>query len=159
MNMLYDSNALRFSPDAAQYVADSAKHFMRHAFHPLAATEHTAEVDFILSLNQQRTLKHLVYTGEFGARQILIIEQLAKCFAQRGVSLLDLIRSIDQGLKEALDTFEAVGSYCFSSSLLHCIYHYIERTLLSRNTISGSFQTRRAPSLSFDNPAHQRRRI
>lgn len=158
MNMLCESNinTQQFSPQAAQCVAESANNFMQYSFDPLAKNEHTAGADIVLSMNQQQTLNQLVDTGEFGARQILLIDQITKHYAQRGIPLFDLNQSINRGITDALDKFEEVSDYCFSSYLAHCLYYYIERTLLNRNTTAGSFQTRRAPALSFDNPAHQR---
>jgi DNA-directed RNA polymerase sigma subunit (sigma70/sigma32) len=151
--------AQQLAPQTVQYGAESTKNFIRDPSYLLAERARSAETEFVLSQNQQRTLHKLVEMGEFGTHQILIVDQITKHYNRRGIPLIELIRSINQGITDALDKFELVNGYCFSSYLVHCIYHYIERTLLSKNSLSGSFQTRRAPVLSFDNPAHQRWRI
>jgi hypothetical protein len=156
MDMFCESNK---NLQVVRYGAESANNLMRYPDHLITESKHTVRTDFVLNMNQQQILNHLIDLGEFGAQQIFIIEQIAKHYTQRGVPVIDLIQSIDRGMTDALDKFENISGYCFSSYLMHSIYHYIERTLLSMNTLTGSFQTRRAPALSFDNPAHQRWRI
>ena len=158
MNIFCEStkNTQPSPPQTARYGAESAKNFMRYHSYLFTEIAPPDGTEFVLSTSQQLTLNHLVEIGEFGVRQILIINQIAKHFTQRGVPVIELIRLIHQGITDALDKFEKVNDYCFSSYLVHCIYHYIERALLTRNSLTGSFQTRRAPALSFDNPAHQR---
>lgn len=160
MNMLCEPNinTQQSSPQAAKYVAEPAHNFMQYSFDPLTESQPTAGVDIVLSMNQQQTLNYLVDRGEFGARQILLIDQITKHYAQRGIPLFDLNRSVNRGITDALDKVEEVSDYCFSSYFVHCLYYYIEHMLLSRNTTAGSFQTKRAPGLSFDNPTHQRSR-
>jgi DNA-directed RNA polymerase sigma subunit (sigma70/sigma32) len=149
----------QLATQTVQYSPESAKNIMRDPSYLLAECARSAETEFILSRKQQRTLHKLVEMGEFGTHQILIVDQITKYYNRPGVPLFELISSINQGITDALDRFELVNGYCFSSYLVHCIYHYIERMLLSKNSLSGSFQARRAPALSFDNPAHQRWRI
>jgi hypothetical protein len=156
MEIFCESNK---NTQTVQYGAESANNLMRYPVHLITESEHTARTDFVLNMSQQQMLNYLIDLGEFGAQQIFIIEQIAKHYTQRGVPLIDLIWSIDRGMTDALDKFKEISGYCFSSYLMHSIYHCIERTFLSMNTLTGSFQTRRAPALSFDNTAHQRWRI
>ncbi len=92
-----------------------------------------------LSVEQQFTLIQLFREGDSDAKRKLVAHNMhlvvdfAKCHANRGLSLLDLVRVGTQGIIESLETYDPEGDLSLSAYTSKCICRNIEEAIMNRN--------------------------
>ena len=97
-----------------------------------------------VGVEQQQALTNYIMNGDFDAEQKMIVHNLrrvvdiAKRYANCGVSFFDLVRENNPGLIGALEKFEVEGRFCFSAYATQCIRQYIERAITNRNNRASS---------------------
>lgn len=93
----------------------------------------------LLSAAEERELTGKVTTGDFAARQKMIVSNLrlvvniAKRYIHRGLSFLDLIEEGNLGLIHALEKFEPARGFRFSTYATWWIRQYIERAIMEQS--------------------------
>lgn len=114
----------------------------------LADYLHTLPSDALLSCAQERTLAHAAHRGDVSARDRLVHSQLAlvvsvaTCYAERGVSLLDLIGVGNQGLMRAVDRYDPDRGVRLSTYATWWIRRSCQRAVLAEHHGAvGSAQT------------------
>jgi RNA polymerase nonessential primary-like sigma factor len=112
-----------------------------------------------LSAEQQQALTKLASNGDADTKMIdhslHMIVDIARHYTNRGVTLSDLVREGNLGLIYALETLDMTSDCCFSTHATQCINQYMVLAVMNRNLPTDSLQA--AHTLSFDNPAHERR--
>jgi DNA-directed RNA polymerase sigma subunit (sigma70/sigma32) len=116
-----------------------------------------------LSVEEQCTLIQLFREGDNDAKRKLVAHNMhlvvdfAKVYANRGLSLLDLVRVGTQGIIESLETYEPEGDLNFSAYASKRICRDMEEAIMSR-THSAAMLRAAAPQLAtFVNVGTQRR--
>ena len=145
-------------------LSDSAGVFLLQHNYSFNETGLSSEAgsDSSLSAEQQQPLTKFVRTGDPDTQQNIIIHNqrmminIARHYANRGVTFFDLVREGNLGLTHALETFEIKNGLCFSRYATQCIAQYIKRAIMKQNNSLDSFKSQAAHLLTFDNPAHQR---
>lgn len=93
----------------------------------------------LLTVTEERALAQRAREGDFDARQCMIernlrlVVKIAKCYAHRGVPLLDLIEEGNLGLIHALEKFEPERGFRFSTYATWWIRQNIERALMNQS--------------------------
>ena len=93
----------------------------------------------LLTVEQERHFSRLVKQGDFDARQKMIehnlrlVVNIAKRYANRGVTLLDLIEEGNLGLIHALEKFDPELGFRFSTYATWWIRQNIERALMNQS--------------------------
>ncbi|HET9114431.1 MAG TPA: RNA polymerase sigma factor RpoS [Burkholderiales bacterium] len=93
----------------------------------------------LLNAAEERELTGRMITGDFEARQKMIVSNLrlvvniAKRYIHRGLSFLDLIEEGNLGLMHALEKFEPERGFRFSTYATWWIRQYIERAIMEQS--------------------------
>ncbi len=93
----------------------------------------------LLTAEEERDLAHRVRQGDFKARQSMIehnlrlVVNIAKHYANRGLTLLDLIEEGNLGLMHALDKFEPERGFRFSTYATWWVRQNIERAIMNQS--------------------------
>ncbi len=93
----------------------------------------------LLTPAEERELTQRVRQGDFAARQSMIehnlrlVVNIAKHYANRGLTLLDLIEEGNLGLMHALDKFEPERGFRFSTYATWWIRQNIERAIMNQS--------------------------
>ncbi|MDR3394026.1 MAG: RNA polymerase sigma factor RpoS [Parasulfuritortus sp.] len=93
----------------------------------------------LLTADEERDLANRVRQGDFNARQSMIehnlrlVVNIAKHYANRGLTLLDLIEEGNLGLMHALDKFEPERGFRFSTYATWWIRQNIERAIMNQS--------------------------
>ncbi len=116
-----------------------------------------------LSAEEQSMLIQLFRQGDSDAKRKLVaynmhlVVDFAKRYANRGLSLLDLVRVGTQGIIESLETFEAEGDLGFSAYVSKCVCRNIEDAILNRNHKAAMSRAAAPQMATFVNVGTQRR--
>ncbi|PIW38572.1 MAG: RNA polymerase sigma factor RpoS [Hydrogenophilales bacterium CG15_BIG_FIL_POST_REV_8_21_14_020_62_31] len=93
----------------------------------------------LLTPAEERKLTQRVRQGDFAARQQMIehnlrlVVNIAKHYANRGLTLLDLIEEGNLGLMRALDKFEPERGFRFSTYATWWIRQNVERAIMNQS--------------------------
>jgi RNA polymerase nonessential primary-like sigma factor len=93
----------------------------------------------LLTADEERALSQRVRQGDFAARQSMsehnlrLVVNIAKHYANRGLTLLDLIEEGNLGLMHALDKFEPERGFRFSTYATWWIRQNIERAIMNQS--------------------------
>jgi DNA-directed RNA polymerase sigma subunit (sigma70/sigma32) len=140
------SGSTRISTSAGTYSLRRA-HYLSESKKPL------------LSVEQQHALIQLFREGDADAKRKLIAHNMhlvvdfAKCYANRGLALLDLVRVGTQGIIHALEHFELEGDLSFPTYVSRCICRNIEHAIMSQNHSTASLRGHNGPRGLYVNVA------
>jgi DNA-directed RNA polymerase sigma subunit (sigma70/sigma32) len=114
-----------------------------------------------VSAEQEYALAKLIKERDPVAKQQMIVQNLlmvvniAKRYANRGLEFVDLVHEGNHGLIHALEHFEPEGDLSFSSFVDGCICQSIERAIKDRSIPTNTIKTTPERSISFDKVANQ----
>lgn len=76
------------------------------------------------------------------ADNMQLVIDVVKCYANRGVTFLDLIQAGNQGLNQALDKFVPEDGISFPVFVEQCVYENIEHAIIDRGRASRAVNAR-----------------
>ncbi len=117
-----------------------------------------------LSIEQQFVLIQLFREGDSDAKRKLVAHNMhlvvdfAKCYSNRGLSLLDLVRVGTQGIIQSLETYDPEGDLSLSAYTSKCVCRNIEDAIMSPNNSAAVLRAKTQATASIFNVGNSRRK-